>query len=343
MRPSTALLCLTLLGGCTKEPALARIADPKTTAVTLPETPPGIGFDDLGYSPTLQRVLVPSGRSGRVNLIDPKSLAVTSISGFSTKRDYTGGHDDGPTSVEEARGLLYVTDRTTQALISVDPTTRAIISRVKLAAEPDYVRFVPNTRELWVTEPSADQVEIFKLADDGSASSVATIAVDNGPESLVIDSKRGRAYTHRWQKTTVAIDVSTRALAGEWPNGCEASRGIALDQERGWLISGCNEGTVTVVDVARDGRMLSKLSRGAGFDVIGYSARLGHVYLAGGACKCLVMLGVTKQAELTFLESSSAPPSTHCVTADDIGTVWVCDPDAGRVIRVEDRHPAMFN
>lgn len=316
---------------------------PEGTAVKLPDTPPGIGFDDLRYSATLHRVLVPSGRSGRLNLIDPDTLSVTSITGFSAKGDYGGGHDDGATSVDEAGGLLYVTDRSNQSIAIVDADKRVLVGSAKISAEPDYVRFVPTTNELWVTEPGADQIEIFKLGSDGVPVSDATVRVDNGPESLVIDSTRGRAYTHRWQKTTVAVDVKTRSIVAEWPNGCAASRGIALDEQRGWLFSGCNEGTVAVLDVAHDGKILSQIERGSGFDVIGYNPRLGHLYLAGGACSCLVTLGVNAQGQLSFLERVSAPASTHCAVADDVGNAWVCDPDGGRILRVPDHHASTLD
>jgi hypothetical protein len=311
---------------------------PAGTAVEFPEGSPGIGFDDLRYSSSLHRVLVPSGRTGRLNLVDPDTLAVTSIAGFSAKAEYSGGHDDGPTSVEEALGRLYVTDRSTQTLVALDPASGLLGSRVALSAEPDYVRFVAAKDELWVTEPGADQIEIFSLDSAGTPVPQATIAVDNGPESLVIDALRGRAYTHRWQRTTVAIDVSTRAIVEEWPNGCAASRGIGLDEARGWLLSSCNEGTAAVLDVANGGRILSSIDRGSGFDVMGYNPVLGHVYLAGAACGCLVTLGATAQGQLQFLDRQSAPGSTHCAAADDVGHAWVCDPDGGQLWRVTDHH-----
>lgn len=308
--------------------------------VPLPGTPPGIGFDDLRYSAALHRVLVPSGRSGRLNLIDPATLTVSSIKGFSARAQYGGGHDDGPTSVDEGRGLLFVTDRSSQRLLVVDPKTKTISKAVKLAAEPDYVRFVARTNELWVTEPSAARIEIFALSPDNTPAAVATIPVTDGPESLVIDAARSRAYTHRWHKTTLAIDLTSRAITAEWPNACEASRGIALDEARGWLFSGCSEGTAAVLDVAHDGKLLSKVAYGSGFDVIDYNARLGHLYLAGGACHCLVTLGVDKAGKLTLLERVSAPAGTHCVTADDVGHAWVCDPAAGQLLRFDDRNAA---
>jgi DNA-binding beta-propeller fold protein YncE len=322
------------VAGCAREPA--------GQAVALPESSPGIGFDDLRYSASLHRLLVPGGRSGRLNLVNPDTPAVTSIPGFSTLGSYEGGHDDGPTSAEEADGRVYVTDRTSRTLLVVDPEGETIVGSTPLAAQPDYVRYVAQTNELWVSEPGGSQLEIFKLGTDGMPTHDGVIPVDNGPESLVVDPIRGRIYTHRWQRSTLAIDVETRTIVAEWLNGCAASRGIALDETRGFLFSGCSEGTAAVLDVAHDGRILSTIARGAGFDVIGYSPALGHLYLAGSACACLVLLGVDARGGLSFLDRLDAPSSTHCAAADDVGHAWVCDPDEGRLFRIDDRHPGSF-
>jgi hypothetical protein len=311
---------------------------PQGTPVKLPDGDPGIGFDDLRYSARLHRVLVPGGRSGRLDLINPDDMTVTSILGFSVTGDYSGGHDDGVTSVDESPALLYATDRTSGKLLVIDPAKGAIIGSTALAASPDYVRVVASRRELWVTQPSASQVEIFRVADDGTPTHDSVVPVSNGPESMVVDETRGRAYTHRWQKSTVAIDLATRTIVAEWANGCASSRGIALDESRGFLFSGCNEGTAAVLDVAHDGRILSTLARGSGFDVIGYSPSLGHLYLAGSSCSCLVTLGVSPTGQFSFLDRKDAPSSTHCAVADDVGHAWVCDQSGGQIWRVDDSH-----
>jgi DNA-binding beta-propeller fold protein YncE len=287
-------------------------------------------------------VLVPAGRTGTLDLVDPDTLAVTSIPGFGTTASYSGGHDDGPTSVDEGNGVLYVTDRTTGKLDVVDPAAGRIISSVALGAGPDYVRFVKATNELWVTEPDADQVEIFSLTSDPTVAPVhaAVVAVTNGPESMVVDNTRGRAYTHRWQATTVAIDLASRAIVAEWQNGCAASRGIALDETRGFLFAACSEGTTSVLDVNNSGKILSSMAKGAGYDVMGYSPQSGHLYLAGSSCGCLVTLGVSAQGALSFISRVDADSSTHCAVADDAGHAWWCDQDRGSVWRVIDDSPA---
>jgi DNA-binding beta-propeller fold protein YncE len=317
-------------------------ASPVGQRVALPSGEAGIGFDDLRYSSTLHRVLVPGGRTGTLDLVDPDTLAVTSISGFGTVADYSGGHDDGPTSVDEGNGVLYVTDRTTGKLDVVDPAAGRVLASVALGAGPDYVRFVKSTNELWVTEPDAAQVEIFTLGPDQTVAPAhaAVVAVSNGPESMVIDNTRGRAYAHRWQATTVAVDLRTRAIVAEWQNGCAASRGIALDEARGFLFASCSEGTTSVLDAANDGRILSSMARGSGFDVIGYAPQTGHLYLAGSSCGCLVTLGVSAQGTLSFLSRVNASGSTHCAVADDAGHAWWCDQDRGSVWRVTDANPS---
>jgi DNA-binding beta-propeller fold protein YncE len=306
--------------------------------VNLPGGRGGIGFDDLQYSTRLHRVLVPAGRTGNLVLIDPDTLAVTTIGGFGTSRTFSGGHDQGPTSVDEGNGMLFVTDRTTRMLNVVDPDKGRIVSSTRLSSSPDYVRYVQTTHELWVTEPDSDQIEIFTLPTDPHTAPVhaAVVAVANGPESLVIDSRRGRAYTHHWQASTVALDLRNRSLVEEWQNGCKASRGIALQEEDGYLVVACSEGKVSVLDVAKGGRMLSTFSRGSGFDVIGFAPTTGRVFLAGSSCGCLVSLGLSKTGTLSFLDRTKLHVSSHCALADDSGHAWWCDPTSGSIWRVSD-------
>lgn len=322
--------------------ALACCASPDGDAIALFDGSQGIGFDDLRWSEALGRVLAPGGRSGALDLIDPTSGSVLAVEGFAKETGYSETHDYGVTSVDEGEGFLFVTDRTTMKLSVVDPLRRVIVSQVSLGSTPDYVRYVPTTRELWVSEPSGAQIEIFAI--DGAVSlslrRAGTIAVANGPESLVIDGPRGRAYTHQWQANTIGIDVRTRAIVGTWPNGCAASRGIDLEPEHGWVLAACNEGTLTVLDPAQNGRIVSALASGAGYDVIGYARTTRHVYLAGGACACLTVVGLAPSGKLGVLGRFDAPSDTHCAVADNHGHAWVCAPSEGSLRRIADPFPS---
>jgi len=232
----------------------------------LPNGAGGIGFDDMGFAPSLHKVLVPAGRSGNLDLVDPDTLAVTAIGGFSSASAFGGGHGQGVTSADAGRKLIFATDRDARKLNVIDATTRSVVATAPLASGPDYVRYVPDTNEVWVTEPRSGQIEIFSLPQGAAPkpSHSAIISVSGGPESLVIDSARGRAYTNLFSDRTLAIDLKTRKEEARWKNGCagrlenlwHGSRGIAIDNARGFLFVGCDEGKLTVLDLATGGLLI---------------------------------------------------------------------------------------
>jgi len=308
--------------------------------VNLPGGAPGIGFDDLRYSERLGQVLVPAGRAGALDLIDPATRQVTAIRGFSAMTSYGGGHDDGVTSVDDTGRWLLATDRTSGRLQVIDPAKKAIVTGAVLGGHPDYVRWVALTREAWVTEPDSEVIEVFALAADGTPRAVASIPVKGGPESLVIDPVRNRAYTHLWDGATVAIDLRTRALVATWKNDCDSSRGIALDAERGYLFAACRSGTVVLLDVDHDGAVRGMVTPVEGSDVIDYRPELRHIYISGQVSATVAIVGVTTGGEMKVLGTAPAAKGSHCVVGDGRGGIYVCDPDRGRILVRDDRFPA---
>lgn len=310
------------------------------TAVDIPGGSAGIGFDDLRFAASLGRILAPAGRAGVLALVDPASRSVATVPGFSARRAFGGGHDDGVTSADEARGRIVATDRTALRLDVVDPRSLKIVSGVKLAGGPDYVRYVETTAEVWVTQPDRERIEIFRLpAGDSAPVHEAFLAVPGGPESLVVDATKGLAYTHLWNGKTLAIDVRKRSVAATWDNGCRGSRGIALDEARGWIFAGCAEGKAVVLDAA-SGRKLSSLSAGNGVDVIDYNPGLRHLYLPGARSATMAVLGVSASGALTLLATLPTASGAHCVASDASGNVFVCDPGKGRLLAFHDQLPA---
>jgi hypothetical protein len=313
-----------------------QIAPP--TSLALPGGAGGIGFDDLNFSPALHRVLVPAGRTGKLVLVDPSTQALEFVGGFSADASFGGGHGQGTTSADTGDGLLFATDRTRREVVVIDPATRQITSTAKLSARPDYVRWVEPLGEVWVTEPRLRRIERFALRQRTLLREGA-IDVPGGPESLLIDATRGRAYTHTWTDQTVVLDLAKRAEVSRWVNGCQRSRGIALDEPRGLLFVGCAEGRAAVLDVADGGRALGSAATGRGVDIIAYSPRLAHLYVPGGGSATLTILGVTASGRLEALGSVDVAEDAHCVTTDDSGHAYVCDPKHGALLVVTDPFP----
>jgi DNA-binding beta-propeller fold protein YncE len=309
---------------------------PAAEAIAIPGGESGVGYDDLQYAPRSKRILVPAGRTGKLVLIDPATNQVTAIGGFSSSAGYRGGHGEGTTSAAELEepGFVVATDRGAKALRIVDTKAGTASKPVKLAASPDYVRVVAPAHEVWVSEPSSKQLEVLRV--EGSPprlSHVANIPVPDGPESLVIDAARGRAYSHTWATESFAIDLKTRKIVARWPNGCRGSRGIALDQARGLLFAGCAEGQVTVVELAT-GKLVASAATGPEVDSIGYAASLGHLYVPSGRSAELSVFEVASDGKLTLLGKLPTAPDAHTVTFDpDSSAVFVGTPAHGAVWR----------
>jgi len=322
---------------------LAVLTPGNPETVALPEGTQGIGFDDLQFAPALNRVLVPAGRTGRLFLIDPLNHVPSSIAGISSAREaFHGGHGEGTTSAAEipTRPIrIAATDRDSGSLRIADPTSQKVVSSVKLAAGPEYVRAVTSNGELWVTEPHANQIEVLRIDDaaEGKLSSELTIPVPGGPESLVIDVARKRAYTHTFADQSHAIDLRTHRVVGTWKNGCQKSRGIALDSPRRLLFTGCGEGKVTVVDLAGSNRVVASAPVGAGVDSIAYDPSLHHLYVPSGEKAELAIFDVGPGGALSLAGTLPTAADAHTVAfAPATHTIYVGSPEKGAVLVFRD-------
>jgi hypothetical protein len=70
-------------------PLDASAAEPAgASRITMPNGSGGIGFDGLKFAPSLGTILVPGGRTGSLDLIDPETGSVTAIGGFGVSDPY---------------------------------------------------------------------------------------------------------------------------------------------------------------------------------------------------------------------------------------------------------------
>jgi hypothetical protein len=301
----------------------------------------GIGFDDLLFSSDLHAVLAPGGGTGCVNLFDSSTLNKTELCGVSPGGSYAGGHGEGTTSADAGAGFVFAIDRNTQSLKVVEPRAAQVVAAAPLAGGPDYVRWIESAREVWVTEPDREQIEVFALSTGSppTLSRVLAIPVQGGPESLVVDANRGKAFTHLWAGRTVPIDISKHTVGAAFANGCRGSRGIALDPKNGLLFTGCAEGRATALDLDRHGKLLGSVDVASGVDIIAVNLDLRHVYVPSASDGSVAVLGVSTRGVLRRSGEFRAAKGAHCVASDDHGRAWICAPDAGSVLVFDDTFP----
>lgn len=312
-------------------------AAPQAT-IAIPGGATGIGFDDIGFAAALDRVTVPAGATGNLVLVDPATRAQTVIPGVSNPPANVKQRREGTTSAIAAEGYLFASDHDPAAIVTLDPRSHAILARTPLADGPDYLRYVARTHEIWATEPGKQQIQVFKLtvAPHPVLTPETAIHIAGGPESLEIDNARDRAYSNLWQDKTVAMSLTAHKVLAEWPNGCQHSHGIALDLANDHVFVGCGGGKVVALAPADGGKIVATAKAGTGVDIISYSPRLHHLYVPGAKAATLTIFDVAASGALKPIATYQTAPHAHCVTNDDRGHVFVCDPHAGTLLEFDD-------
>lgn len=296
----------------------------------LPGTSPGARIDDLTFSARLHRLIVPALGAG-VDLVDPDDAKVTNL-----------GDIGAAYSATEAEGMIFFADRREGELVVVDPASSKRLASARTRSTPDYVRYAPETGELWVTEPASPEpgIEIFRLSGDGGTRlvSVGFVALERGAEGLAISARRNRAYTHGDPGEILVIDIRSRTLVSTWPLGCSRTHGIpALDEEHGLLLAGCASGGEGVLlDVDHGGRRLGSYRAGGEEALLAFGASSGHFYLRGDPGRQAVVLSASSDG-LRLIDKVEVPREGHCLAADDRSHYWTCDRRGGRLVRFTDR------
>ena len=153
-----------------------------------------------------------------------------------------------------------------------------------------------------------------------------SIEVAGGPEALVFDAARGRAYANLWHGVTVAIYVASHTVRGAFTNGCESSRVLAIDGPRALLFSACAEGGVTSMDFAHGGQVTSQIAYAEGMDALAYDARRGLLHAPSAIKGAMATISVGALGELSLVSEVATAKGASCVAVDDDGTVWVSTP-----------------
>lgn len=140
----------------------------------------------------------------------------------------------------------------------------------------------------------------------------------------------------------------TREACGRVRCRRRCSRSALWVAARGLLARGCaadapgrhRDGTATALDVDHAGRVLSTVKSGNGVDIIAYDSKRGHLYLPGDESATMAIIGVSAKGVLSVLGVVPTVKDAHCVTTDEQGIAYVCDPRGGQLLVVRDSYPA---
>lgn len=307
--------------------------------IALPGAPAdGVMLDYLAVDRARHRVWVPAGGTGNTVVIDTKSQNVDRVEKFPTAEVERRGKKRlvGPSSATIGDGFVYVGNRADSSVCAIDATTLARAGCVTLPSSPDGVAFVARKKEVWVTMPRVQTIEILDVATPSAPKLAGDIKLEGDPEGYAVDDSHGVFYTNLEDKDrTLRIDVSTHQVTATWMPSCgeEGPRGLVLEPEGQFLMVACTQ-HAAVLAAGSDGHILSKLDTGEGVDNLDYLTGPGVLYAAAGGAGTLTVAHLDAKGVLTNTATvTTAKGARNAVVAED-GTVFVADGPDGKILVV---------
>jgi DNA-binding beta-propeller fold protein YncE len=306
------------------------------TTIPLPGGPP-VGMDYLTYDRTTNRLWVPAGNTGNVDVIDVATRRVTPIGGFATAPPRKAGRPRmGPSSATIGDGVVWIGNRGNNQLCGFDAKTLATRGVVQLPAMPDGLAYVKSTHEVWATTPGDNTVMITRV-DGNIPAPLSTIKLEGAPEGYAVDDGNSVFYTNLEDKNrTLGIDIKTHKIIRNWPAGCgaEGPRGLALDSAHRWLFVACTDGVGTL-DLAHDGRPLGRITTGGGVDNLDYDPNRHLLFIASAKDGEMTIAHVNDGGSPQKVATLPTAKAARNPILDAHGTAYVEDPTNGRLIVVE--------
>jgi len=330
-------------------PASAR-AQFKTRPLPLPAADGPVTLDYFAFDRARGKLWVPAGNTGRVDVIDGATDAITELRGFPAT-EFTLRNKSvvlGPSSISIGDGVIYIGNRADASICPIDATTlrRGPCYRMSpaatLAVSPDGIAYIGTTKELWVTTgappvgvpPAKPSITILDAANPQSLAFSASLPLGGSAEGYAVDDQRGLFYTSlEGQGLTIAVDVRRRVIVARWQSGCMEPRGLALDRKRELLFVACPD-RVHALDPTHDGRILGSLMTGDGLDNIDYAEELETLYAAASVAATLTIARVDDRGTLHRIAVVPTAKGARGVVADGRGSAYVADPRAGRLLKL---------
>jgi DNA-binding beta-propeller fold protein YncE len=240
----------------------------------------------------------------------------------------------GPSSVSVGNGVVYIGDRATNEVCSVNAETLELGQCVRLSDSIDGISYVASTHEVWVTTPNTQSLTVLDVAKPGALKAKLVIKTPGAPEGFAIDESRGLFYTNLEDKNeTLAIDIKTHTIRSSWKSGCGADgpRGVAVDSARNFVFVACTD-SVRILASKRQGAVLGKIETGAGLDNIEYVESTQRLYAAAGRAARLTVAHVDDQGQPSVIATAVTAEGARNAVTDAKGTVYVADSRAARML-----------
>lgn len=193
------------------------------------------------------RAIAVNAKTGKVYAVDRAHDAVSifdqeKVAPASVKV----GKDPVALAINEATNRIYVANNAGGSVSVIDGTNDAVMATVNVGALPYVLAVNPVTNKVFVSNTFSDMITLI----DGATNATSTIKAGSA-DSIVIDTKRDRAYLIGWEGTSLTVLDSKPAVIGKVKMGGMHLWGMAVDEAAGKLyVTRAGSAELAIVDEA---------------------------------------------------------------------------------------------
>ena len=191
------------------------------------------------------RAIALNAKTGKVYAVDH---AQGSVAVFDRGKAATGsvkvGKDPVALAINEATNRIYVANNASGSVSVIDGTNDVVVATVNVGALPYVLAVNPVTNKIFVSNTFSDVITLI----DSATNAMSTIKAGSA-DSIVIDTKRDRAYLIGWEGTSLTVVDSKPTLIGKVKMGGMHLWGMAVDETAGKLyVTRAGSAELAIVD-----------------------------------------------------------------------------------------------
>jgi YVTN family beta-propeller protein len=173
---------------------------------------------------------------GAVAVFDPEKT-VTSVK---------VGKNPVALAINETTNRIYVANNGDGSVSVIDGATDVVVATVNVGALPYVLAVNPVTNKVFVSNTFSNAITLI----DGATNAMSTIKAGSA-DSIVIDTKRDRAYLIGWEGTSLTVLDSKAATVGKVQMDGMHLWGMAVDEAAGKIyVTRAGKAELAIVDEA---------------------------------------------------------------------------------------------
>lgn len=248
------------------------------------------------------RAIALNAKTGKVYALDRAHDAVSVFGrGKAATTSVKVGKDPVALAINQTTNRIYVANNGGGSVSVIDGTNDVVVATLNVGALPYVLGVNPVTNKIFVSNTFSDKITSI----DGATNAISTVKAGSA-DSIVIDTKRDRAYLIGWEGTSLTVLDSKLAIVGKIKMGGMHLWGMAVDEAAGKLyVTRAGSAELAVVDETSGS--VTNIATGATPCAVAINPATKRIYVVNHEDHTVTMIDGTQGKALATVEVGEKP------------------------------------